>query len=137
MRSTAIKKFIAMREALVSEKATLEARLTEINEALGIVSETPAAAPAPKRRGRPVGKKKAVAKVKRGRRGPRAKNKLTLKQAVLQAVAKKALSRKDIVGAVKKLGYKFSAGDPLNSLSAMLYSNKATFKNDKGKFSAA
>lgn len=141
MRSTTIKKFMAMREALVKEKAALEARLAEINEALGVASETTAApaAPAPKRRGRPAGKKKAVAKVKRvgARRGPRAKNKLTLKHAALAAVSKKALKAKEIIAAVKKQGYKFSAGNPLNSLNAMLYSNKKTFKSNKGVFSPA
>jgi len=132
MRSSTIKKFMAMREALVNEKADLEARLAEINEALGVASEPEAAPVAPaKKSGRPAAKKKAFAK-----RGPRAKNAKSLKVAVLDALGKKALSRPDIVAAVKKGGYTFTTKNPLNSVSAMLYSDKKTFKNVKGKFSA-
>lgn len=123
----------------MKEKATLEARLVEINEALGVASATttePEPAVVPKRRGRPAGRKKA-AKVKSSGRGRRARNKLSLKEAVLQAISKKPLGRQEIVQAVKKLGYKFSTGDPLNSVSAMLYSNKKTFKNENKKFSPA
>jgi hypothetical protein len=134
MRSTTIKKFMAMREALVKEKAALETRLAEINEALGVASEiAEATAPAPaKKRGRPAAKKKAAGK----KRGPRAKSSVSLKAAVLKVLGKKGLSRKDIVVAVQKSGYTFSTKNPLNSVSAMLYSDKKTFKNKGGKFSA-
>lgn len=132
MRSSTIKKFMAMREALVNEKAALEARLAEINEALGVASEPEAAPAAPaKMRGRPVAKKKVTGKKRAGR----AKNAKSLKSAVLEALGKKALSRQGIVAAVQKAGYVFSTKNPLNSVSAMLYSDKKTFKNDKGKFS--
>lgn len=132
MRSSTIKKFMAMREALVSEKAALEARLAEINEALGVALETDAAPAAPaKKRGRPAAKKTAALK-----RGPRAKNAKSLKAAVLDALGKKAMSRPDIVAAVEKGGYTFTTKNPVNSVSAMLYSDKKTFKNVKGKFSA-
>lgn len=134
MRSITIKKFMAMREALVKEKAALEARLAEINEALGVASEASETTTAPaKRAGRPAAKKKAA----RGRSGPRAKNKVSLKAAVLKALGKKALTRPDIVSAVQASGYVFSTKNPLNSVSAMLYSDKQTFKNKGGKFSAA
>ncbi len=134
MRSTTIKKFMAMREALVKEKAALEARLAEINEALGTASEPEAVAvtPSGKKPGRPTARKKPGPK----KRGPRAKNSVSLKSAVLKVLGKKGLSRQDIVAAVQASCYKFSTKNPLNSVSAMLYSDKKTFKNKGGKFSA-
>jgi len=44
------------------------------------------------------------------------------------------LSRTELLDAVLKLGYKFTASNPLNSLSTLLYSDKS-FKNSNGKFS--
>lgn len=146
MRSNTIKQFVAMREALVKEKATLEARLAEINEALGVASESAAAPAEPAgRRGRPpaakkkaAARKKVAAKKKVGRkRGGRGKNKVGLKDTVIQVLREKPMKRAEIVAAVKAAGYKFTTKNPLNSVSAMLYSDKKTFKNNGGTFSVA
>lgn len=174
MRSTTIKKFKAMRDALVKERSGLEARLVDINEALGVPSEpapasaavAPASAPAKKsgkRRGRPPGKKKAAKKKagrpakaaapaktakpakaakpakKAGRKkgAGRGKNANSLKATVLKVLGKKGLKRQKIVAAVKAAGYIFATKNPLNSVSAMLYSDKKTFKKKDGKFVAA
>ena len=122
---------MAMRAALAQEKAALEARLAVINRALDGNTASPAAKPGPKP-GRKPGAKPGPKPVVR--RGPRAKNSMTMKEAIVQALGNKAMSRKDLLEAVLKLGYKFSAKDALSSLSTVLYMDKA-FKNTDGKFS--
>jgi len=85
--------------------------------------------------------KKAVKKAakKAVKKGPakKVKNKLSLKQVALAVTKGKALDAKQILGAAKKAGHKFSGKNPLNSLRVMLYTNKKAFKNNKGKFVAA
>ena len=122
---------MAMRAALAQEKAALEARLAAINRALDGNTASPAAKPGPKPGPKPGAKPGPKPVV---RRGPRAKNYMTMKEAIVQALGNKAMSRKDLLEAVLKLGYKFSAKDALSSLSTVLYMDKA-FKNTDGKFS--
>ncbi len=85
--------------------------------------------------------KKAVKKApkKAAKKAPakKVKNKLSLKQVALAVTKGKALDAKQILGAAKKAGHKFSGKNPLNSLRVMLYTNKKAFKNNKGKFTAA
>ncbi len=129
MRSSDIKKYVSLRDALVTEKADLEARLVEINAALG-GGETVA----PKRRGQKPGRPAVAGK--KIRRGKRAKNTIGLRDAVLTVTAKKPLGRKEILDAVVKLGYTFTAKNPLNSLNTLLYTAKGV-KNFGGKFGPA
>ena len=124
---------MAMRAALAQEKAALEARLAAINRALDGNTASPAAKPGPKP-GRKPGAKPGPKPVVR--RGPRAKNSMTMKEAIVQALGNKSLGRKELLEAVLKVGYKFSAKDALSSLSTVLYMDKA-FKNTDGKFSLA
>ncbi|NBR85868.1 MAG: hypothetical protein EBY09_06905 [Verrucomicrobia bacterium] len=122
MKLNNVNQYVALREALVKEKAKLEARLAEINRALGgRASEAGTSGPKP---GPKAG----------SRRGKRAKNELSMKEAAVKALAAKPLSRTELLDAVLKLGYKFTASNPLNSLSTLLYSDKS-FKNSNGKFS--
>jgi hypothetical protein len=48
----------------------------------------------------------------------------------------KPLSKPEILTAVSKSGYVFTAVNPMNSLNTLLYSDKA-FKNHGGKFGPA
>ena len=123
MKLTDVDKYVALREALVNEKTALESRLAAINRALQ--GSSGIAAP---KRGLKPGPKPIV------RRGKRAKNKLTMKEAAVQALVAKPLDREALLKAVQKIGYKFTAKEPLNSLSTLLYTDKA-FKNTDGKFS--
>ena len=124
---------MAMRAALAQEKAALEARLAAINRALDGNTASPTASPTAKP-GRKPGAKPGPKPVVR--RGPRAKNSMTMKEAIVQALGNKSLGRKELLEAVLKVGYKFSAKDALSSLSTVLYMDKA-FKNTDGKFSLA
>ena len=122
VKADAVKQFVASRAALAAEKARLEARLAEIDRVLGqaaaaLTSVRPAARP-----------------VARGVGRGRARNAMSLKEAVIQVTRNKPMTRPEILQAIKKLGYKFAAKDPLNSLNVTLYT-KGNFKNDSGKFS--
>ena len=80
--------------------------------------------------------KKAAKKAAKKAPAKKVKNKLSLKQVALAVTKVKALDAKQILGAAKKAGHKFSGMNPLNSLRVMLYTNKKAFKNNKGKFTA-
>ena len=135
MKLTDVDQYVAMRASLAQEKATLEARLAAINRALDGGTEPAAPTPGPKPGPTPGLKPGLKPGPKPGaRRGPRAKNSMTMKEAMVQALAGKSLGRKDLLEAVKKLGYKFSAKDALSSISTVLYTDKS-FKNTDGKFS--
>ena len=120
MRSDSLKQYVSLRQSLVKEKAELEERLAQINEVLH--SEGP---PLP---GLGLGL--------RSRSVKRIRNKISLREAVRQVTAKKALTKVEILDSIDKLGYKFSSDNPVNSLNAVLYANKQ-FKNANGRFSPA
>ena len=118
MKHDSIKKYVALRESLLKEKSGLEARLAEINLALGVQSSATSQLTI-----LPPGRK-------------RARNKLSLKDAVAQVTGSKGLTKPEILEAIKKIGYHFSTNDPMNSLNTVLYTGKV-FKNVDGKFSLA
>jgi hypothetical protein len=66
----------------------------------------------------------------RGRRG------LSLKAAIIQATAKKALTKEEILQAVKKAGVRFATRRPMATLNAYLY-QKGQFVRRDGRFTAA
>ena len=119
MKLTDVNRYVALREALAKEKTGLDARLAAINAALE--GKAPAAAGKPGPKPGP-------------RRRKRAKNELSMKEAAVKALASNPLSRTELLAAILKLGYAFTAKNPLNSLSTLLYSDKS-FKNTDGKFS--
>ena len=123
MRSD-IKKYITLRDSLIQEKTQLESRLREINSALGQSEHAGGGFGSSIARG---------ATARRGRRG--ARSGLSLRDAVLQATAKGALTKEQILEAVKGLGYRFSTNNPLNSLGVILYGKSPKFKNSDGRFS--
>lgn len=147
-----LKQYVALRSGLITEKAALEARLSEINEALGqsskssVVAAVAASSSAPaKRRGRPPGAAKApkaasaassASGVGRGRGRGRSGNGTSLKEAAVAALSGgKSLSRQELLKAVVDSGYNFTAKDPLNSLSTLVYSSKKVFKAKGGMIS--
>lgn len=141
MKSNTLKKFVALRDGLLREKAGLEVRLAEINKALGLFPAVESVAPA--RRGRPrkdaapKAAKPAKAPKARGRR-KRAVNQASLKDTVIAVLKeKKSLPRKELLKAVIDGGYVFTASDPLNSLSTLIYSNRKIFNAKDGVISLA
>lgn len=140
MKIDKLKQYVSLREQLLRDKAELESRLAEINKALGAVSSgapaTPAGAPAVKRGRKPAAAAGPAAKAPKAGAGKRAKNSVSLREAVLAATKAKPLARQEILTAVQAAGYKFAAKDPLNSLSTLLYTDKG-IKNYGGKFGPA
>jgi len=117
MKVDSVKQFLALRASLQNERSRLEARLAEINRALGQLP-APASAPAAKRL--PF--------------SARAINTMPLKEAVVKVTRDRPLTKPEILKAIKKLGYRFKARNPLNSLNVTLYT-KGNFRNVNGKFS--
>ncbi|HRI15842.1 MAG TPA: hypothetical protein PLX89_22825 [Verrucomicrobiota bacterium] len=112
MKRDPLKQFTALRESLSKRKAALESELAGINAALGVAASSLAL------------------------RTRRAQNTMSLKEAVLAATKNKALPKAEILEAVTKLGYRFAAKDPMNSLNTLLYTDKQ-IKNSGGKFGPA
>lgn len=119
MKNDTVKQYVALHAALKREKAELEQRLAEINKALS--GQAPPASSAVRR--------------PKARRGPRKRNAMSLREAVVQATSKKALTKDAILEAVQRAGYKFTTNKPMSSINVVLYGRKPKFKNDKGKFS--
>ena len=121
-RGRPAKKKAAAKRKTVKKKAAKKAPRKAVKKA---------AKKAPKK-----GSKKAPKKAAKKAPAKKVKNKLSLKQVALAVTKGKALDAKQILGAAKKAGHKFSGKNPLNSLRVMLYTNKKAFKNNKGKFTA-
>jgi len=127
MRLDALKQYAKLRQQLLDEKSQLEARLNEINQVIG--SEATSA---------PISsssatKAPAVSRARRGRR-PKGDNALTMREAVLQALSKGPLARKELVKAVEDIGYVFTTKHPLNSIGSILYAKNTPVKSKGGKF---
>jgi hypothetical protein len=46
------------------------------------------------------------------------------------------MTKQEILSEVKRLGYRFTAKDPVNSLNTVLYGKKPKFMHEGGKFSS-
>ncbi len=119
MKKDPLHQYQSVRKALEKEMNQLRSRLAEIASALGkTVSE--ALAPAkPQRRGNRVVK--------------RAKNQMSLKEALLKVTATKPLTKQEILKALDKEGYKFTALNPLNSVNTQIYGPKAPLEKKGNK----
>jgi hypothetical protein len=138
-QNDAVQQFTALRAALLSERATLEKRLQQLNAALG-GGTIPAAPTSGSKKPSPV--TKPVKSAKRGRppgKPRNAANAMPIREAITKVTAKQPLSVREIVDAVKKIGYKFQSSNPVNSVGAYLYGahGKKYFKRANGKFRAA
>lgn len=141
MKRDPLKQFVVLRESLLKRQAQLQDELTSINAALGVADAVVATAPsraaqAPSEKAS-VPSEKAPGRPRGPRRGgKRAQNSMSLKEAVLTVTKAKPLSKPDILAAVEKLGYQFTAKSPMNSLNTLLYTDKQ-IKNSGGKFGPA
>jgi hypothetical protein len=120
-----IKRYLSLRDSLIQEKAKLETRLGEINQALG--------GSAPTAGTKSSATTASVPAVRQGRRGRRGT--ISLREAVLQSTEKSPLTKEEILDRVKALGYRFQTNNPLNSLGVILYGKNPRFKNEGGRFS--
>ena len=136
MKSDSLQQYVPHLESILNEKAELEKRLDEIDQILQLLQSKESSSSSPPSRG---GAKQARAAKKVSKKlgaRTRAQNKLSLREAIQQATARKPLTKVEILEAIGKLGYKFSTSNPLNSLSSVLYGDKKEFKNvGGGRFS--
>ncbi len=115
IKSDALHQYAQLRNSILKEKVEIEARLVQINKTLAGAPEAIMRAPAaPSRK--------------------RAKNKMSLKEAATQVISRKALTKPEILEAIKKTGYKFATKNPMNSINVLLYTGKTFKKADGGKF---
>lgn len=117
MKRDSLKQFVQLRQQLATEKDAIVKRLAEIESVLSGVAAVPVKA----------------AKVKAKDKRP--SNELSLKEAILKVIQGKSFTKQEIFDAITKLGYKFAAKDPINSINVVLYGKKPKFKNNDGKFS--
>ncbi|MFO1498616.1 MAG: hypothetical protein U1G07_09525 [Verrucomicrobiota bacterium] len=111
MKIDPLKQLAKLRQQLMKEKESLSRRLQEINQALGTPQPTPIF-PRPGRGG----------------------NKMTLREAIGQALANGPLGRQELAQAVAELGYVSTAKNPLASMGVFLYARNSPFKRREGKF---
>lgn len=122
MKTDAIKVFVKLQKQLLEEKARLERRLSEINQALGqMQTHTPSYS---------VPRAGHI-----DRRGLGRQNTISLKKAVIQVLEKGPMTKPEILEAVQKIGYKFTSGNPMNYLGVILYGRNPKFINENGRFS--
>ena len=122
MKTSLITKFTRLVNDLKQERGKLTDRMAEIDAVLASTSSQ-------------NGHVRSSDHVAR----PRTKgNKLTLREAITEAVKTRPLDKKEIVAAVERLGYRFATKDPTGSISALVYSKagRRAFTNQAGKFSA-
>jgi transposase len=124
MRKDALKEFVSLRQSLTTERETLQKRLREIEAALG-GGEIPLSRRAAS--GRAEG-------LKRRQLPKRIANPMSLRAAIVKVTSESPKTKAEILKSVKKLGYRFSGKDPMNSIGVVLY-GKPKFKNENGKFS--
>lgn len=124
MRTDSLQQFINLHRDLTQERHSLQARLRQINEALGDmqgIATTPAS-PAP---ARPAG---------RGR--PPVGGGKSLKAHVIEVLQREGpMTKDDILDAVQRRGYHFTTSNPANSLGVILYGKNPKFGRVDGKFS--
>ncbi len=118
MKITPLNEFVRLRESLFNEKAAIEARLLELNQILGF--ELPGSAP------KPVSWNPDPTQL--------GGKKLTMKQAICEALANGPLTRKELGIAVKAAGYVSKSKNLLSSMGIVLYGKDSPFKKMGKRF---
>ena len=113
------------RDALLKEIAAIEAELGE-SGSIGVARRGPGRPPKAASSGRPVGRP----------RGPRAKNKTTLTEALAAALKGKTMGVAEAADAIRKAGYKSNAANFRIMVNGALM--KKPFKRvERGKYTVA
>lgn len=124
-------RYSSFRSQLLKERAALTSRLASIEGALQAIAGLGGSLPAPGRRPLPKVPRRG------GRAGKRARNSMSLRDAVRKVLASGPLTKPEILTAVKKAGYKFTASNPMNSINVVLYTKGQFLKRPGKRFSPA
>lgn len=127
MRTINLDQFVKLRRQLSEERESLQARLSQISEALG---ELPLPSLASIQR---TSGQSASAPARRGRQA--AGGGQSLREHVMAVLQSGQQTKEEILAGVQNRGYKFSTSNPLNSLGVILYGNKPKLNRSGGKFS--
>jgi len=119
MRIDNLQQYIRLQRELAQERVSLESRLRQIEEALG----------------QSTSQSSASGNLQPGRRGRPPVSGKSLKSLVFEVLSSGPKTKEEILGAVQKLGYKFSTDNPLNSLGVILYGKNPKFNRVDGRFS--
>src|SRR5262245_37258612 len=122
-------RYSPFRAQLLGEKASLTQRIARIDEALRVLDGLGLAGSRggrrPRRASSDIAKAPRPTALRRRRGGrksiKRAKNELSLREAIVKAMSKGPLTKPEILEGVHKEGYKFSASNPMNSINVLLY----------------
>jgi hypothetical protein len=124
MRIDTLEQFVTLRRQLTEERSALETRLRQINEALGEISPPSLSALA--------GATPFSGGARRGRRaaggGP------SLRELVLDILKGGPKTKEELLATVQQRGYKFSTGNPMNSLGVILYGKNPKLRRVEGRF---
>lgn len=127
MKLTSIKQFLKLHLQLSQERAKIQKRLKEVEDALGAFDSiaAPIKSVEGKRRGPKPGSKRKVS------------NEISLKDAVVKVLGKQHLTKEEILAGVLKLGYRFRTKKPLGTITVVLYGKNPKFTRKDGKFGVA
>jgi hypothetical protein len=128
MKIDALKQYAKLRQQLMEEQSELQTRLNEINRVLE--NET---TPSQASQISPIHEAPSQPIARRGRR-PIGENTMSMREAVLKALSKGPLARKELVNAVENMGYVFTTRNPLNSIGSILYAKNSPIKSKFGKY---
>jgi len=118
MRIDNLQQYVRLRRDLTNERDAIEARLGQINEALGQAPETKS-----QRIPIPMGP------------GRKPRGGISLKNLVIEALSSGTKTKEEILEAVQQRGYRFSTNNPMNSLGVILYGKNPKFNRVDGRFS--
>ena len=119
-----VQEALASFQRLQQRRGELQAEIDEIDQALGQFGS--ARAPA---------HRMPVATARRSMNGRKA---MPLREAIVQVLSAGPQTRQEILDGVQRVGYRFAATDPMNSLQAFLYGpGKKLFIRHDGKFGLA
>ena len=127
MRTTSLEQFVRLHRELTQERQALQARLHDINEALG---EMPLPSLSPIQG---AARPSARGGARRGRRA--AGGGISLREHVIAVLQGGPKTKEEVLAAVQQRGYRFSTNNPLNSLGVILYGRNPRFQRANGRFS--
>jgi len=133
MKIDPLEQYARLRKQLTDEKAQLQTRLAEINAVLSPEDVSVPSSSLDTVATESLESTIVPAATRRGRK-PRGSNAVSMREAVLKALANGPLARKELVKAVEAVGYVFTSKNPLNSVGSVLYSKNSPIKNRGGKY---
>jgi hypothetical protein len=122
MRIDNLQEYVRLRRELTNEKASIESRLQQINEALGeaTIGQT---------------RSQRIQPFTSAGRGRKPAAGTSLRSLVIEVLGSGPKTKEEVLEAVQQRGYRFSTNNPMNSLGVILYGKTPKFNRVDGRFS--